>query len=139
MVLGMCDSSINFRATSYVLNTKCHGWKRYFSSSKYPYKNKVLLYFLIKPQWFLCCVKIKVAWQNLLYNTFSFFIYEMRGGQVFLFFFLGGMGMIIRELTVVFVLLLYGNLYIFLCSILCLYNVDIWDETLLQVMEIIHS
>ena len=32
----------------------------------------------------------------------------------FLFFFLGGMGMIIRELTAVFVLLLYGNFYFFL-------------------------
>ena len=54
------------------------------------------------------------------------------------------MGMIIRELTAVFVLLLYGNFYLFiiiffLCSISCLYNVDIWDETPLQVMEIIHS
>ena len=71
------------------------------------------------------CYVLQQAWQNLPCNTFSFFIYEMRGGQAFLFFFLGGMGMIIRELTAVFVLLLYGNLFIFLCSIICLYNVDI--------------
>ena len=91
MVLGICDGSINFSATSYVL------WEKGRAG-------------------------------------FSFLLSCVGGGG-------GGgeMGMIIRELTAVFVLLLYGNLYIFLCSILCLYNVDIWDETLLQVMEIIHS